>query len=484
MLVSEEYFALSSAILVAAATTITILSRRDNTKGSKPKETPLPLLPRARAGILETVRELAGDRTPFWMLEEARRIGSYSYRLPLPGMTIVGDASLARSILLDPRNEKAVDLMKSFETTLGGTCMFTQLNDRAKTTRKTLSKAFGPELVKTRMASVCVRRRDEWIDSVLKPAIDSGATIDPCREMLELAFKIVCEVIFDYDATREECELFMMHGEVTAVEFGFKQMMNPLRPILGSWLAERAKAFESVRWVQSFGLKMLAEHQQKKKQQQQQQPITVLSLIDDDPRFASNQEKLPELLLWLFAGHDTVGYSMGTALYHLAQNPSELSKVRTAILENDEGGSLPEVRNAIRESNRLLPATANISIRKLGTDTPTPDGKFTIPKGTTVFLPQFLPNHDPRIYEHPHLFRPDRWETATKEMMDASMPFSVGARSCPGLALARAELHLILPRLIREFDFEVVREGEPKFFITLKPVGVLLRPKYYAQAKQ
>lgn len=466
----------------------------DNTsRGTKTKlslsSSPLPT---ADAGIFETLRELAGDRTPSWMLEQARKLGSYSYRLPISmsgvfEMVVIGDASLGRSILLDPRNEKALDLLKTFEITLGGTCMFTQPNDLAKTTRQKMSRAFGPGLVKGRMATVCKRRIEAWVETVLEPTIESGGTIDPCREMLDVAFKIVCEVVFDYDATREECELFLDHGEVTAVEFGFKQMMNPLRPILGRWLAERDRAFESVRWIQSFGLKMLEEHQRKKKMTKEPSsiPTTVISLIDDDPRYPSNKEKLPELLLWLFAGHDTVGFSMGTALYHLAQNPSELTKVRTALLRRDTdtadaARSLREVQNVIRESHRLLPVTANISIRKLGTDTVTPDGLSTIPKGATVFLPQYLPNHDHRIFEDPSTFRPDRWNTPSKEMLESSMPFSVGPRSCPGLALARVEMDSILPVLIRDYDFEVVQEGEPKFFITLKPVGVLLRPKHAA----
>ena len=489
-LVSKEYFAVHYAILVVVA--IIAVFRRHNNKNdeSKKKKKP-PLLPRADAGIIETVRELAGDRTPFWMLEQARQISSYSYRLPVPGMVVVGDAALAKSILSDVSNEKAIDLLKSFEITLGGTCMFTQPNELARRTRKITSRAFSPNLVKSRMTMVCARRSSEWIETVLKPAIELDATIDPCREMLDVAFKIVCEVVFDYDASREECELFMLHGEVTAVEFGFKQMMNPLRPILGKWLAERAKAYESVRWIQSFGLKMLSEHQHKKQERRSDEkptPISVMSLIDDDPRYSSNQEKLPELLLWLFAGHDTVGYSMGTVLYHLAQNPLEMAKARSAILRNDQhdngvdAGNLQEVRNVIRESNRLLPATANISIRKIGKETKTLDGRFIIPEGTTVFLPQYLPNHDHRLYDEPNDFRPDRWQNATAEMIDASMPFSVGPRSCPGLALAKVEMNHILPVLIRDFDFDVVREGQPKFFITLKPVGVLLRPKY-AKAK-
>ena len=120
----------------------------------------------------------------------------------------------------------------------------------------------------------------------------------------------------------------------------------------------------------------------------------------------------------------------------------------------------------------------NISIRKIGREITTPDGRWKIPAGTTVFLPQYLPNHDHRLYADPDVFRPDRWENATAEMIDASIPFAVGPRSCPRLALAKTEMNQILPALIRDFDFDVVEKGEPKFFITLKRTGVLLRPKY------
>ena len=90
----------------------------------------------------------------------------------MPGnMVVVGDAALARSILMDPRHEKAVDLLKSFEIALGGTCMFTQPNHLAKPIRKNTARAFGPSLVKGRMAAVCQRRIDEWIETVLEPTI-------------------------------------------------------------------------------------------------------------------------------------------------------------------------------------------------------------------------------------------------------------------------------------------------------------------------
>ncbi|KAL7550633.1 hypothetical protein ACHAWF_013854 [Thalassiosira exigua] len=253
------------------------------------------------------------------------------------------------------------------------------------------------------MESICHRAIDEWIERTLKPAIESESTFDPCHEMLSVAFRVVCETVFEYDATREECDLFLSHGEVTAIEFGFKQMMNPLRPILGKWLAERAEAYKSVEW-----------------------------------RFKTNDEKLPEIMLWLFAGHDTVG------------GP---------------------------ERDKREQKSANISMQKLGVDHTTPDGYF-IPKGTRAFLPQHLPNHDKHIYSNPELFLTSRWDNPLKDMLDAHMMFAAGPRSCPGLSLAQAELNVIIPKLVSRYDFELVDKGETKFFITLKPVGARLLPKY------
>ena len=91
-----------------------------------------------------------------------------------------------------------------------------------------------------------------------------------------------------------------MHGKATVEEFSFKQMMNPLRAILGQWVfAKRKKAFDSVRWIQSFGLKVLEDLLTKEEGGRRlHQGLCDLSLIDGDPRYGSNEEKLPEILLW------------------------------------------------------------------------------------------------------------------------------------------------------------------------------------------
>jgi hypothetical protein len=70
-------------------------------------------------------------------------------------------------------------------------------------------------------------------------------------------------------------------------------MVNPLRHILGTWLPGRADAFKSVEWVQNFGMKLLSEFRAKKKKDLNAKGgNTVINIIDSDPRFKTNEEKL------------------------------------------------------------------------------------------------------------------------------------------------------------------------------------------------
>ena len=137
----------------------------------------------------------------------------------------------ARSIYCNPKSDKPVDIIKSFEITLGGPNMFTQPNKEAMVTRLSTSKAFASREVE-RMKAVCDHHIDKWIESILKPAVDAETIIDPCQEMIYVAFSIICEVIFEYVATREECDLFQAHNKVTSTEVSFCRAFEALSQTL------------------------------------------------------------------------------------------------------------------------------------------------------------------------------------------------------------------------------------------------------------
>ena len=64
--------------------------------------------------------------------------------------------------------------------------------------------------------------------------------------------------------------------------------------------------------------------------------------------------------------------------------------------------------------------------------------------------------HNPKYYENPEVFNPDRWATKGAHTTEAYsfIPFSAGTRSCIGKYLALMETKLIIIYLLNNFEFE------------------------------
>jgi cytochrome P450 len=142
-------------------------------------------------------------------------------------------------------------------------------------------------------------------------------------------------------------------------------------------------------------------------------------------------------------------------------------------LPSDECEKSEPLRNVVKEAMRLHPVAAGGSMRVTGIDMETNEG-FLLPKGSFVFLPLILLLRNPRVYNNPDQFLPERWQEADQAMTDSFLPFSLGKQNCVGQALAKIELHSVVARICSEFDLSVVQECETEFFLTLKPIGAKL----------
>lgn len=76
---------------------------------------------------------------------------------------------------------------------------------------------------------------------------------------------------------------------------------------------------------------------------------------------------------------------------------------------------------------------------------------------TIVSSSCYIHHQDPDTFVDPQTFRPERWledttESQLEEMEKRFVPFSRGSRSCIGINLAYASLHLSLAHIIRRFE--------------------------------
>jgi cytochrome P450 len=110
-------------------------------------------------------------------------------------------------------------------------------------------------------------------------------------------------------------------------------------------------------------------------------------------------------------------------------------------------------------------------------------GGYCVPRGTTILMSQWVVQRDPRWYESPEEFRPERWLVGPEGLAlvqrlprYAYFPFSGGPRLCIGNTFAMMVTVLVLATLSQHYRFTLapgqVIEGLPSF--TLRPRNGLL----------
>ncbi|KAH8202393.1 hypothetical protein TruAng_003466 [Truncatella angustata] len=166
----------------------------------------------------------------------------------------------------------------------------------------------------------------------------------------------------------------------------------------------------------------------------------------------------------IIAGAETTATTMSGALCFLAQNPACLQRLKDEVrgafgnreeITGDSTAHLPYLNAAIEESLRYCPPAAF----GLPRDSPGEyvDGEY-IPKGTIVSTDMFLMSRDPRSFDDPDVFLPDRWIDKKNPMTETlrGFAFTVGPRACLGITLAYLEMRIVMAKLVYTFDWELM----------------------------
>ncbi|KAL2276579.1 hypothetical protein FJTKL_00753 [Diaporthe vaccinii] len=183
-----------------------------------------------------------------------------------------------------------------------------------------------------------------------------------------------------------------------------------------------------------------------------------------------------EAILIVAAGGSTTATTITAALFYLSRNPQAYERLASEIRNNftsakdvKQGPQLSAcsyLRAVIDESLRL--STGTISNWRVQDPSSVAAGEqlvvdgHVIPPGTEVATNAYSFMRNPDYYPQPFAFRPERWLAEDGETLrDSSdivrrafVPFSIGARSCAGQAMAYLELNLAIARTMWYFDFE------------------------------
>jgi cytochrome P450 len=205
----------------------------------------------------------------------------------------------------------------------------------------------------------------------------------------------------------------------------------------------------------------------------------LLAARDEDNSSMTDRQLRDELVTLMVAGHETTAVALSYCLYLLAQHPQAAEQLG-AELDEVLDGRLPTAADAprlrytewvVREAMRLYPPVTGIS--RQAAEECVIDG-WHVPKGALIAMLQLVVHRDPRWFEQPEEFRPERWDNdlARRLPRGAYFPFGDGPRVCIGSQFAMMEAVLILATIAQRFRLELA----PDFSLELLP-SVTLRPK-------
>ena len=231
----------------------------------------------------------------------------------------------------------------------------------------------------------------------------------------------------------------------------------------------RRATLASAKAIRGLIAELTAERMMAIRQSTAPDDLATKIMIQSDPdtgRRFNAQEMVDQVAIFFLAGHETGAAALAWALYLLALYPEHQERLA------DEASSLPATpdfadisrlkftRNVFREALRLYPPVP-MMVRE--STCPEQFRDRNLRKGSQVVIsPWHLHRHE-RLWTDPDTFDPDRFATddGRKSLRDAFIPFSAGARVCPGAGFAMLEGPLLLAQLVRRYNFFTVPGREP-----------------------
>lgn len=160
--------------------------------------------------------------------------------------------------------------------------------------------------------------------------------------------------------------------------------------------------------------------------------------------------------------------TLNWAMTQLLNNPEVLAKAKVEIdtkigqdrpVQESDLANLDYLQAIISETFRLHPA-APMLLTHYSSDDCIVAG-YNIPRGTTLLVNAWAIHRDPKLWDEPTSFRPERFLGEGNELQSNKLiPFGIGRRACPGASMAQRFIALTLGLLIQCYEWK--KDGEEK----------------------
>ena len=203
--------------------------------------------------------------------------------------------------------------------------------------------------------------------------------------------------------------------------------------------------------------------------------MLLKSKYEDTGKTMNIEQIIDEVLILIFAGHETTANTLSWMLFLLTTNTDILQKLTKSFEGNTVHTSLNNeyLKATINETMRLYPAawmTERVALE---------DDKyegFSFPKNT-IIIPFFYGLHrDKNLWKDEQKFTPERFMLDTNIVKSKNyFPFGAGPRMCIGNNFAMAEMSFFIFLFLRTYQIKATGQIPNMIpLITLRPDKVLI----------
>ena len=295
------------------------------------------------------------------------------------------------------------------------------------------------------------RRADRWED---------GQRFDLQREMTDMTLDVLFATVLGRELELDGDEAIREASE------HLHDWFLPTSWFLPNWVPTpaRRRFTEAKRTLENEADRLLAEKTAEGAPSDPSEAGDLLSLLVGlreagvtDSGMLTDERLRDQMVTMIFAGHDTTTTTLSFAFYLLAHHPEVRERFHAEVDELDGPPTMDDVEDlavterVVTETLRLFPPVHTLP--RLATEDVAFDG-YRVPEGSRISIPILRIQRDPRYFEAPEEFRPERWTGDLRQSLHnfAYAPFGGGPRICIGREFALLEAKLALATVGRQYD--------------------------------
>ena len=303
----------------------------------------------------------------------------------------------------------------------------------------------------------------------------TGEKIDMYPLVYQVAFNIVINSLFTIHLAPETMsELSRTFSEIQ--DFYIREINKPLQrffyPINH---ADRITLKKSAK-MRAIIKGIIEERQSNKASFNDLLDILLNTRYEDTGLPIPEERLIDQIMILIFAGHETVANTLSWLLYLLAPETKVMEKLRASMATMNIHDSVKDeyFTAVINEGMRLYPAAWMTDRVALKDDR---FGEYSFPKGTVILSFFYGLHRDKEYWNEESTFNPERFlsENSKEKRSKNFFPFGAGPRLCIGNNFAMAEMSFFLYAFLKEFQISPTGQvPEMKPLITLRPGKVIL----------